>query len=121
MPNNKKEGLHIEYFPNGNKIVEERYSNDKKNGLRIKYWRNGNRFSEGEYLDDKKIGYWTYWHMNGNKKCECEYLKTDNDKEKLGNCINWDENGKLEIFNNFMMRLREKFITFSSEEKAQYI
>jgi len=36
-----------------------------KNGLHTEYFENGQKIQEGNYKDDKQYGKWTLWDENG--------------------------------------------------------
>jgi len=54
--NLQKNGLHIYYYPNGNKKEEITYMNGMKNGIQINYDSNGFIYSKTTYRDDCRSG-----------------------------------------------------------------
>ena len=58
-----------------------------ENGLHAEYYNNGNKKSEGNYKDGKKSGKWMSWHKNGLRKYEVNYKDGKEDGER----IQWDD------------------------------
>ena len=44
-----------------------------KNGPHIEYYENGQKMSEGHFKNGKKDGLDTFWHENGQKRSEDHY------------------------------------------------
>ena len=108
-----KNGVHKEFFNNGNIKIDGQYSDGYKSGLWTEYFRGGGtmrrfysnengkngRFHEwyknggkkirGEYSQGQKNGLWTAWHLNGVK----ESVVTFNQGEQEGVFSYFYDNG----------------------------
>ena len=70
-----KDGLHREWFRNGNLKDEITYLNGYKNG-EFKYWDDkGQLLKKGQYINDSLEGFIKEWYHNGNIKLEVHYIK----------------------------------------------
>ena len=68
-----REGLHKEWFRNGNIKDEITFKNGLKNG-EFRYWDDkGQLLKEGHYLNDSLDGFIKEWYHNGNIKLEVHY------------------------------------------------
>ena len=100
--NNKPiNGVHTEWYKNGNKESEINFTNGKINGLWTEWYENGNKRRESTYKDDYRDGLYTTWYKNGQKKCELIYFRREafgddhrrfSRIEKLGE---WNEDGSI--------------------------
>ena len=70
MKKNLKDGVCIEYYPNGQINSIGDFKNDKKNGPLKAYYENGQLEQKGKLKDDKQEGLWKYYHENGFFKSE---------------------------------------------------
>ena len=88
----KKDGVHEEYYPNGNTKNETSYKDGLRNGS-FKVWsENGNLVMKGKYLNDKYYGILSSYHENGIKASEIEY---DLNGVQIGNSTGWYDNGQM--------------------------
>ncbi|MFT4601949.1 MAG: antitoxin component YwqK of YwqJK toxin-antitoxin module [Arenicella sp.] len=62
---NRKDGVYIKYFPNGNKRMTATYTNGRPDGIYTKYWENGNKKENGEFRERKQINGFLKYHQNG--------------------------------------------------------
>ena len=51
------------------------FKNDKKHGLWVTYFANGNKRSEGTYDEGVKVGEWRLYHKNGTLSSEATFVK----------------------------------------------
>lgn len=69
-----REGLHKEWFRNGNLKDEITFKNGKKNG-EFRYWDDkGQLLKDGYYKNDSLDGFIREWYHNGNIKLEVHYI-----------------------------------------------
>jgi antitoxin component YwqK of YwqJK toxin-antitoxin module len=54
--NNAYHGWYRDYYPNGNKRVEQEYVEGIKHGAYNSFFENGKRYYEGRFADDKPLG-----------------------------------------------------------------
>ena len=64
----KKDGILIEYFPDGTKKHEIEYKANIKNGINVGYYENGKVEYKGYYINGKKDSVWTYYYDSGEKE-----------------------------------------------------
>ena len=75
--NGLREGIHKEWFRNGNIKDEITYSSGLKNG-EFRYWDDkGQLLKEGHYQKNKLDGFIKEWYHNGNIKLEVNYKMGD--------------------------------------------
>ena len=89
-PKKIRNGLHTEWYENGQKKYEEIYKDGKQDGLFIKWYENGQKRREGTFEDGKKEGFWTRWYENGDKTLEGTYKNGKKISEK-----EWNEDGSV--------------------------
>jgi len=95
-----KNGLHTEYYDNGQKKEEVNYKNGELNGKWTEWYENGQIKSICFLEDGYFIGARTYWDENGRKSFKSEdtpdgYKMTFfDDNEKKRSEQNYDENDK---------------------------
>ncbi len=70
---NKRVGLWVKYYKNGNRKNEITYKNGKPIGPARFYYENGHIREEGEWLIKHWIGEYRYYHDNGNLSYEFYY------------------------------------------------
>jgi hypothetical protein len=71
--NGLREGIHKEWFRNGNLKDEISYSNGLKDG-EFRYWdTSGQLLKEGHYFKNNLDGFIKEWYHNGNIKLEVHY------------------------------------------------
>lgn len=63
--NNKKVGIWIKYYPNGNINHEITMANNIPNGYAKFYYKNGKLQEEGMWQNNKWVGEYKYYHENG--------------------------------------------------------
>ena len=63
----KKNGIHTEYYENGEKKFEGSFKNGKKDGLFTWWYENGQKEYEGLYEDGRKISV-EEWNEDGSVK-----------------------------------------------------
>lgn len=71
--NNKKSGVWVKYYPNGNKKHELTFTNNVANGYARIYYRDGKLQEEGIWQQNKWAGQYKYYHENGNLKYDWNY------------------------------------------------
>jgi antitoxin component YwqK of YwqJK toxin-antitoxin module len=76
-----KFGKWIEYYKNGHKKIEGKYTKDKKNGKWTEWNKKGQIVSEKNYKNDLKDGSWTTWFENGNISIQGSYINDKKDGE----------------------------------------
>jgi len=98
--NGKKDGVHKEWYENGQLMFEKNYKNGTRDGLFRFWYENGQLESERSFKDWKKLGLEREWWSNGQIRKETRYYNN-----LLGYPWNyenkgWDENGRLwnEVF-----------------------
>ena len=84
-----KNGPHIEYYENGQKMSEIHYKNDKRDGLWTYWDENGKKEIEGHHKNGELDGLETWWHENGQKMSEGHFKNGKKD----GLWTEWHENG----------------------------
>ena len=102
----KKDGILIEYYPNGAKRNEIEYKANIQNGIKIGYYENGKKKYQGYYINGMKDSIWTYYYDSGEKQQIENWLKG----HILGETKVYFQNGKLQKY---------KFYTF--KDKLLYI
>jgi antitoxin component YwqK of YwqJK toxin-antitoxin module len=68
-----KDGLHTEYYENGQKGSEETYKDGKKDGLWTWWYKNGQKAQEENMRDGKPEGFATEYYEDGQRKTEENY------------------------------------------------
>ena len=86
----KEDGLHTEWYENGQKKEEGIIKNGEKDGLWTEWYENGQKEREATFKDGYMDGLASLWHMNG-KVRSVEFWKDE--KVILG--MEWDEDGEL--------------------------
>ena len=61
----KKDGKHIEYYPNGKQKILANYKDGILDGKYIQYHENGKRAAAGYYQSGQKVGIWRYYDESG--------------------------------------------------------
>ncbi len=69
----KREGLTIEYYPDGQRKVSAEWQNDKLHGRVLKWYPEGKKLSYEEYADGKKNGRAIMWSKSGTIQAEFRY------------------------------------------------
>jgi antitoxin component YwqK of YwqJK toxin-antitoxin module len=89
-----KDGIHKEFYPNGQKQSEGHYRDGKKEGKQTHWYENGQKKEEGNVKVVGKYslvhGKWNEWHENGQMKSEGNYK----DGMMVGKWTHWYENGQ---------------------------
>jgi len=68
-----KDGLHTEYYENGQKEFEGYYKDGKEDGLWKEWYENGQKKVEVNFKDGKEVGLETWWYSTGQKDSEHTY------------------------------------------------
>ena len=85
-------GKYVEYFKNGQKLIEKDYKNGKLEGLVTKWHENGQKKSEIKTKNGKVVdGLLIEWHENGQKRSEANWKNGDFD----GVVTFWDKEGNV--------------------------
>ena len=69
----KPDGLHFEWYENGEKKQDTSYLNGQKNGVFRKWFESGQLAQRGNYQDDRYDGTFESWYENGNPKVRGNY------------------------------------------------
>ena len=85
-----KDGLHVEYYDNGQKKYECQFKGGKFEGLYTSWREDGQKDEEGHYRNGEFDGLWTGWHENGQKSAENHWK----DGKLDGRNTWWYENGQ---------------------------
>lgn len=92
--NNRKKGIWLNYYSNGNLKSEITYKNNRPDGYAKIYYENGKVSEEGIWKGTKWVGKYNFYHENGNKAYEWSF----NEKGKRsGEQKYFYEDGKLRI------------------------
>jgi len=71
--NEKRDGLWMSWFENGNKWSEGYFKDGLDDGMRIIYRENGQKYIEGKYTAGVKTGVWKIYDEKGNLAKEETY------------------------------------------------
>ena len=82
-----KDGLHVEYYDNGQKKVEAPFKDGKLDGLLTGWYENGKKRAEGHYKDGKIVSA-SSWKSDG-KPCPITRIV-----DGSGTVVSWYENGR---------------------------
>ena len=83
-------GKYVEYFKNGQKLIEKDYKNGKLEGLVTEWHENGQKKSKIKTKNGKVVdGLLIEWHENGQKRSEANWKNGDFD----GVVTFWDKEG----------------------------
>ena len=83
-------GKYVEYFKNGQKLIEKDYKNGKLEGLVTEWHENRQKKSEIKSKNGKVVdGLLIEWHENGQKRSEANWKNGDFD----GVVTFWDKEG----------------------------
>jgi antitoxin component YwqK of YwqJK toxin-antitoxin module/tetratricopeptide (TPR) repeat protein len=75
--NGRRNGLFVEYHPNGQKSVESTYTHGQLNGLYSEYRWNGNLSFAANYKDGILDGEATYYHPDGSLHYKMNYVDNE--------------------------------------------
>jgi antitoxin component YwqK of YwqJK toxin-antitoxin module len=103
LKENKKEGLWVYYYENGNKFREIHYENGIENGKWLMWYENKNLYIEDYKQNGKSNGKWNEYYENGVLKEVGMY--TNDHYTPLDF---WDENG-VQLLKNGSGKKIEKF------------
>ncbi len=70
---NKRDGLWIYYYDNGNKWSETEFKNGVNEGKSVTYYENGKVRYEGYYKNDVKTGKWKFYDESGKLEKEVDF------------------------------------------------
>lgn len=106
------------YFENGKIRREYEVINEKKEGVMVDFYPDGKKKSDRLFKNDIQIGKTTIYHPNGNIK-EVQYYDSNGLREK-GDTL-WYENGTIEYIAQFSNNMKNGLITkFDSSQHAIY-
>ena len=97
-----KNGVHKEFFNNGNIKIDGQYINGDKSGLWIEYFREGGTMRMFYAKENRKDGSISEWYKNGEKKLHGKYFQG----RKQGLWTAWYPNG-----------VKESVITYNQGEQ----
>jgi antitoxin component YwqK of YwqJK toxin-antitoxin module len=86
----KGDGLYTSWYENGQKKLEIQKKNGDYDGLVTSWYENGQKKSEGTYKDSKRYGLFQSWYENGQKSSE----RTFKDGELISEKI-WNQDGSV--------------------------
>jgi len=86
-----KQGLTIQYHPNGQKSMEGAFQDNEPIGKHSWWHLNGQKSIEGTYRNGKPDGSWTWWHAQGPKSTQGEY----GEGTPVGEWVWWSLEGKV--------------------------
>ena len=85
----REDGLHKDYYDNGQIEAQVEYKSGKMNGQSNYYYESGELQSEGMFKDDNREGVWKGYHKNGKLRKMCEFKNGELSSLEE----EWDENG----------------------------
>jgi antitoxin component YwqK of YwqJK toxin-antitoxin module len=88
---NKKTGVWLKFWPNGQKKHEITFANNIASGFAKFYYKSGNLQEEGMWESNKWVGEYRYYFENGNKQYEWKYNASG---KREGEQVYYHENGK---------------------------
>ncbi len=89
----------INYYPNGQKEIEEEVKNNKKHGICTYWHENGEKWTEETYKNGVKDGSFTVWYKSGKKN----YAGTYSNGLPDGKWTFWGKKGKVSKEINYKM------------------
>ncbi len=92
--NNRKTGIWLTYYSNGNLKSEITYKNNRPDGHAKIYYENGKLSEEGIWRGTKWVGKYDFYHENGNKAYEWNFAENG---KRSGEQKYFYEDGKLRI------------------------
>jgi hypothetical protein len=92
-----KDGIHKEFYPNGQKKSLGNYKDGKQEGKHFEWHENGKKKAEYNYINGKLDGRILRWHDNGIKKFEA----STSNGEAHGKLTSWFSNGQKERETSF--------------------
>lgn len=94
---NRKSGIWITYYPNGNKKSEITFINNSPRGHAIMYFEDGKKQEEGMWENNRWTGDYKMYHPNGQLFYEFKYNKTG---KREGDQTYYYDNGKVMMKGN---------------------
>lgn len=91
---NRKEGLWVKFYPNGNKKSEIFYKRGRPNGIFKLYYQNGNLEEEGEWTNRLYNGSFKRYYEDGTLEQEKTF---DSNGKAKGKVVYYYPNGKKEL------------------------
>jgi antitoxin component YwqK of YwqJK toxin-antitoxin module len=91
---NRKNGIWVNYWPNGNKKSEVTFINNSAKGFAIMYFEDGKKQEEGNWENNRWTGAYKMYHPNGNLFYEFSYSNTG---KRNGMQTYYHENGQVMI------------------------
>ncbi|MCC7302571.1 MAG: toxin-antitoxin system YwqK family antitoxin [Bacteroidia bacterium] len=89
---NRKTGIWVSYFPNGNKKSEITFDNNRAKGYAKVYYEDGKVMEEGNWENNRWTGDYKYFHPNGQLSYEFKY---NNAGKREGKQTYYHENGEV--------------------------
>lgn len=71
--NNKRHGLWISWYQNGNVWSKGEFDEGVEEGIRVVYHENGQKYYEGKFKNGKKSGIWKFWDEKGRPVREVDF------------------------------------------------
>jgi antitoxin component YwqK of YwqJK toxin-antitoxin module len=96
--NNKKEGVWIRNYPNGNRKHEITFKNGIANGPAKFFFDNGQLWESGTWVVNKWVGEYVFYHPNGQKAYDWHY---NTQGKRTGTQKYFHSNGKLKYTGNW--------------------
>ncbi len=96
---NRKIGLWMEYFCNGNLKTKVTFVNGRPDGYAIMYYENGKVQEEGQWKNNKWVGGLTQYYDNGNVQHQFKFNAAG---KREGEQTYYHENGKVAINGTFV-------------------
>jgi antitoxin component YwqK of YwqJK toxin-antitoxin module len=96
--NNKKEGMWVRNYPNGNPKHEITFKSGVANGPAKFYFEDGKVWESGTWVIDHWVGNYEMYHANGQKAYDWFYNNTG---KRTGTQNYYHENGKLKYSGNW--------------------
>lgn len=97
--NNKKEGVWVRFYPNGQMKHEITFKNGVANGPAKFYFENGKLWESGQWAINHWVGPYEFYHANGQKAYVWNY---NNLGKRTGIQKYYHENGKLKYEGNWI-------------------
>lgn len=92
-----KNGISIQYYPNGNIVEEIEWENNRKDGKWNQYFENGTQKLKASFTNDLRNGRFTFYYPSGQEEIVGEYLNGN----KEGEWKYFDEEGEETLTINY--------------------
>ncbi|WP_066632402.1 toxin-antitoxin system YwqK family antitoxin [Labilibacter marinus] len=129
--NNRKEGVWLNYFENGNIKTEITFINGEAKGHAKFFYENGKLREEGNwqvdhwegsykyFFESGKISYDWFYNSNGKRQGEQRYFYENGEKMYEGQWENGKTEGVLKVYNDQGMLVQEKLFNNGKFEQAK--